>query len=54
MVLLHLTSDMQCVSYLPVCTAGTANRLIFNMLYCVHVIFDEIRVFRRPDEYRLG
>ena len=29
MVLLHLTSDMLCVSLLPVCTAGTANRLIY-------------------------
>ena len=28
MVLLHLTSDMLCVSHLPVCTAGTANGLI--------------------------
>ena len=26
----HLTSDMLRVSHLPVCTAGTANRLIDN------------------------
>ena len=32
--LVQLNSDLLCVNQLPVCTAGTANRLILSILNC--------------------
>ena len=31
--LVRLNSDLLCVNQLPVCTAGTANRLIIQVIY---------------------